>query len=67
VFGAAFLYQYIKSKDSFVAAEFANKIAALNATFNNAKELEGLHSHLEQLGVVVAKSTTNGKNTNGNR
>jgi hypothetical protein len=33
VFGAAFLYQYLKSQDSFVAAEFANKIAALNATF----------------------------------
>ena len=42
VFGAAFLYQYLKSKDSFIAAEFANKTAALNATFKNIKELEGL-------------------------
>jgi sugar/nucleoside kinase (ribokinase family) len=67
VFGAAFLYQYIKSKDSFVAAVFANKIAALNATFKNTKELEGLRSHLEQLGVAIAKSAMNGKNTSGAR
>jgi sugar/nucleoside kinase (ribokinase family) len=65
VFGAAFLYQYLKSKDSFVAAEFANKTAALNATFKNTKELEGLRSNLEQLGVAVSKSATNGKNNNG--
>ena len=40
VFGAAFLFQYLKSKDSFIAAEFANKTAALNATFKNIKDLE---------------------------
>ena len=36
VFGAAFLFHALKSKDSFLAAEFANKAAALNATFKNA-------------------------------
>ena len=67
VFGAAFLYHSIKSKDSFVAAEFANKTAALNGTFKNIKELEGLRSNLEQLGVAISKPGTNGKNTNGSR
>jgi sugar/nucleoside kinase (ribokinase family) len=67
VFGAAFLYQYLKSKDSFVAGEFANKIAALNATFENTKELEGMRSNLEQLGIAISKSAANEKNTNGTR
>jgi len=65
VFGAAFLYQYLKSKDSFIAAEFANKAAALRATFKNAQELDGLRIKLEQLGVVISKTSTNGKSTNG--
>lgn len=65
VFGAAFLYQYLKSKDSFIAAEFANKAAALNATFKNAQELDGLRTKLEQLGVVISKPSANGKPTNG--
>ena len=64
VFGAAFLYQYLKSRDSFIAAEFANKAAALNATFKNAQELDGLRTKLEQLGVVISKPATNGKPTN---
>ncbi|MCX6121828.1 MAG: carbohydrate kinase family protein [Ignavibacteriales bacterium] len=67
VFGAAFLYQYLKSKDSFIAAEFANKTAALNATFKGTKELEGLRVKLEQLGIIPSKPATNGKNTNGIR
>ena len=67
VFGAAFLYQYIKSKDSFFAAEFANNAAALNATFKSTKGLEGLRSNLEKLGVAISKPATNGKNTNGSR
>ena len=67
VFGAAFLYQFVKSKDSFIAAEFANKAAALNATFKSSKELEGLRSYQEQLGVVSSKSGSNGKNNNGSR
>jgi sugar/nucleoside kinase (ribokinase family) len=65
VFGAAFLFQYLKSKDSFIAAEFANKAAALHATFKNAQELDGLRTKLEQLGVVISKPATNGKPTNG--
>jgi sugar/nucleoside kinase (ribokinase family) len=67
VFGAAFLYHSIKSKDSFAAAEFANNAAALNGTYKNIMELEGLRSKLEQLGVAISKPGTNGKNTNGSR
>ena len=67
VFGAAFLYQYLKSKDSFIAAEFANKTAALNATLKNAQELDGLRTRLEQLGVPISKAGNNGKPTNGSR
>jgi sugar/nucleoside kinase (ribokinase family) len=67
VFGAAFLYQYLKSKDSFIAAEFANKTAALNATLKNAQELDGLRMKLEQAGVIVSKPVANGKPTNGSR
>ena len=62
-----FYINILKSKDSFVAAEFANKTAAMNATFKNIKELEGLRSKLEQLGVTISKPATNGKNTNGSR
>jgi sugar/nucleoside kinase (ribokinase family) len=65
VFGAAFLYQYLKSKDNFIAAEFANKAAALHATFKNAQELDGFRTKLEQLGVFVSKAAANGKPTNG--
>jgi sugar/nucleoside kinase (ribokinase family) len=67
VFGAAFMYQLLKSKDSFIAADIANKTAALNATFKSTKELEGLRSRLEQLGIAVSKSASNGKSTNGSR
>jgi sugar/nucleoside kinase (ribokinase family) len=67
VFGAAFLYQFLKSKDSINAVEFANKTAALNATLKHALELEGLRSKLEQLGVITGKSNSNGKPTNGSR
>jgi sugar/nucleoside kinase (ribokinase family) len=65
VFGAVFFYQHLKSKDSFIAAEFANKAAALNATMKNSQELDGLRLKLEQLGITVAKSTANGKLSNG--
>jgi len=65
VFGAAFLYQSIKSKDSFVAAEFANKAAALKATFHGTHGLEDLRTKLEQLGVTPSKPAANGKITNG--
>jgi sugar/nucleoside kinase (ribokinase family) len=65
VFGAAFLYQYLKCKDSFTAAEFANKAAAFNATLRNAQELDGLRTKLEQLGIIISRPVTNGKPTNG--
>ena len=67
VFGAAYLYQHLKSKDSFIAAEFANNIAALNATFKNTKELERLRSTLEERGIVPSKPAANGKTANGSR
>jgi sugar/nucleoside kinase (ribokinase family) len=66
VFGAAFFYQYLKAKDSFLAAEFANKTAALNATFKSSKDLEDLRTKLEQNGITIAKSASNGKTNNGN-
>lgn len=67
VFGAAFLYQYLKLKDSFLAAEFANKSATLNATLKGANELEGLRAKLEQVGVVTSKPLPNGKQNNETR
>jgi adenosine kinase len=67
VFGAAFLFHYLKSKDSFASVEFANKVAAFNATLKNAQELDGLRSKLEQIGVSISKSTNNDKPTNGSR
>lgn len=67
VFGSAFFYHYLKSKDSFIAAEYANKVAALNATFKSAQELEGLRTKLESLGVAISKPASNGNQTNGSR
>ncbi len=66
VFGAAFHYLYLKTKDSFFAAESANKIAALNATFRSAKELVGLRSAIEQNEILLAKPSSNGKSVNSN-
>jgi sugar/nucleoside kinase (ribokinase family) len=63
VFGAAFHYQYLKSKDSFFAAEFANNAAAVNATFSTSQELDGLRIKLEQAGIPLTKATANGKST----
>lgn len=67
VFGAAFFYQSIKAKDSFIGAEFANKAAALNATLQNAQELDGLRARLEQLGITIFRPVSNGKPANGSR
>jgi sugar/nucleoside kinase (ribokinase family) len=67
VFGAAFFHQYLKSKDSFAAAEYANKIAALNATFKSASALSGLREKLEQHGITIQKPNSNGKSTNGTK
>jgi sugar/nucleoside kinase (ribokinase family) len=49
VFGAAFLYSYLKKKNSFAAAEFANKAAALNTTIQTADELETLAEQFKNL------------------
>jgi sugar/nucleoside kinase (ribokinase family) len=67
VFGSAFLYQYLKSKDSFTAAEFANRTAAFNATLRSTRELDGLRSKLEQTGITPAKAPANGKPSNGSK
>jgi sugar/nucleoside kinase (ribokinase family) len=65
IFGAAFLYQNIKSKDSFQAAEFANKVAAVNATLKNTQDLLELRAKLDQFDILSQKPNMNGKSTNG--
>lgn len=65
VFGAAFLHHYLKSKDSFAAADFANKTAAFNATLKGTGDLGGLRAGLERVGV--SRSLSNGKSSNGTR
>jgi sugar/nucleoside kinase (ribokinase family) len=67
VFGAAFLYHYLKSKDSFIAADFANKTAALNATLKGTDDLVGMRTRLEGVGVLNSKSVSDGKSANGTR
>jgi sugar/nucleoside kinase (ribokinase family) len=49
VFGAAFLFYSLKKKDSFAAADFANKAAALNTTIQSADELDTLAVQLKGL------------------
>lgn len=46
VFGAAFLYSFLKSGSVEGAAEFANSIAAFNTTFMGSGGLNNLDSHL---------------------
>jgi sugar/nucleoside kinase (ribokinase family) len=67
VFGASFLHHYLKSNDSFIAAEFANKAAALNATLKGTDDLDGLRARLERAGVLNSKPASNGKSGNGTR
>jgi sugar/nucleoside kinase (ribokinase family) len=66
VFGATYFYQQLKLKDNFQAADFANKVAALNATFTSALQLNTLQTQLEQAGISIPKPT-NGKALNGVR
>jgi sugar/nucleoside kinase (ribokinase family) len=61
VFGASFLFQLLKMKDGFAAAEFANKAAAFNATLRGLQDLNGLRSKLEQAGVSFTRSGNGGK------
>ncbi len=49
VFGAAYLYGYLKTRDSFKAAEFANAVAALNTTLASAEEFATLQNQIELL------------------
>ena len=65
MFGAAFLYQYLKCKDRFIAAEYANKIGAVGATIKNPGELDELKNKLEQLDIAIFKPASNGKSNNG--
>ncbi|MCX8010091.1 MAG: carbohydrate kinase family protein, partial [Ignavibacteria bacterium] len=64
VFGAAFQYQFLKSKDAFFSAEFANKVAALNATLKSAQDLNGLRTKLEPLNISMNKNNNNDKSPN---
>jgi len=46
VLGAAYLYQYMKSKDSLLAATVANRAAAYKATFSGLAGLDDLSSRI---------------------
>jgi sugar/nucleoside kinase (ribokinase family) len=46
VFGAAFLYQYIVSHDFVKAAQFANDVAAMNATMEHPDQLDMLRERM---------------------
>jgi adenosine kinase len=45
VFGAAYLYHYIKSNDSLQAVTVANRIAAFKATVRGPEALDSLKEH----------------------
>jgi sugar/nucleoside kinase (ribokinase family) len=59
VFGAAFFYQYLRSKNSFAAAEFANNAAALNAGFSTIDDLDDLKKKLDN--AAADMKSTSGK------
>lgn len=42
VFAAAYCAKYIRAKDETVSAEFANQVAAMNATFKSSNEIDQL-------------------------
>ncbi len=42
VFGAAYCARYIRSKDEKISTEYANQVAALNATFKSSNEIDKL-------------------------
>lgn len=46
VFAAAFCYQYLQAKDAVVSTEFANRVAAINATFRGSREIDLIAQHL---------------------
>ncbi len=47
VFGAAFFYSYLKTKDFYHAATFANQVAALKATVRGADAMDTLRERLK--------------------
>ncbi|MCX7984734.1 MAG: carbohydrate kinase family protein [Bacteroidetes bacterium] len=49
VFGAAYLYAYLKTRNSFTAAEFANAIASLNTTLASAEDFDTLREQITTL------------------
>lgn len=49
VFGASYLYAYLKTNDSACAAEFANEVAALNTTLSSAEEFHSLRETISTL------------------
>jgi len=46
-FGAAFITDYLSSKDPASAAHFANRIAGLNCTFMGSLTIERFHQYIE--------------------
>lgn len=49
VFGASYLYAYLKTQNSFIAAEFANAVASLNTTIASAEEFDTLREQITRL------------------
>ncbi len=48
VFGAAYLFRYVQTRDSSEAAAFANRVAAFNSTFPGPDGLHRLPEYLKQ-------------------
>jgi len=65
VFGASYLYQLLKSRDSLEAALFANKAAALKATFGGIDGLQGLGKRLAE--PAPAQGAEGGQNDSSNK
>ncbi len=49
VFGAGFVYQYIKSQDLYRSIDFANQLASANCLLKGTNEMELLLSQMNQL------------------
>lgn len=47
-FSAAFTVKYLQDRDVFAAAEFANRVAALNCTFVGSSEIENIWNLIEE-------------------
>ncbi|MBI2618549.1 MAG: carbohydrate kinase family protein [Ignavibacteriales bacterium] len=54
VFGAAYVFKYLQTHDSFKAAEFANRIAAFNSTRSGTQALDHLPQFIKTLEIEQA-------------